>query len=113
MHEMGLIDAILKTVDGVRKEQDLKEIYSITLEVGELSGAVPRFLSDCYEAVAAGTPYENTELKLELIPGTLRCNDCQIEFPADIENLTCPRCRGRNLTPLSGTDLTIKEVEAS
>jgi len=113
MHEMGLIDAILKTVDGVRKEQDLQEVYSITLEVGALSGAVPRFLSDCYEAVADGTPYEKTELKLEIVPGTLRCNDCVMEFPGDIDHLKCPKCGGLNLTPVSGTDLTIKEIEAS
>ncbi len=113
MHEMGLIDAILRTVDGVRKEQDLREVYSITLEVGALSGAVPRFLRDCYEAVADGTAYEKTDLKLEIVPGTLRCNSCEIEFPGDIDHLSCPKCGGLNLTPLSGTDLTIKEIEAS
>lgn len=67
MHEMGLMDAVLRTVERIRQEQQLGPVRKITIEVGELSGVVPRFLEECYEAVAAGTPFEKTELAIEKI----------------------------------------------
>ena len=112
MHELGICDAILKTVDGIAKQEELSCIHSVTLEVGLLSGAVPRFLEDCWQAVIDGTPYAETALMIETINGIARCEDCSHEFSADLERLYCPKCFGRRLTPLTGTDLTIKEIEA-
>ena len=112
MHELGICDAILKTVDGIVKEEKLTSVHKVTLEVGMLSGVVPRFLEECWQAVIDGTPYADTELAIETIIGLARREDCGHEFSADLERLYCPRCAGRRLTPLTGTDLTIKEIEA-
>ena len=112
MHELGICDAILKTVDGLVKEEELTCVHKVTLEVGMLSGAMPNFLMDCWQAVIDGTPYADTELAIETINGIVRCEDCGHEFSADLERLYCPKCVSRRLTPLTGTDLTIKEIEA-
>jgi len=112
MHELGLMDAVIRTVGRIIKEENLTHVQKIVLEIGELSGTVPRFITDCYEAVVADTEYQDTELVLEIVPGIARCNDCQIEFRIDVEKLCCPVCFGKNLTPIEGKDLTIKEIEA-
>lgn len=112
MHELGLMDAVIRTVERLVKEENLTQVQKIVLEIGELSGIVPRFIKECYEAVVSDTPYENTELVLEILPGIARCNDCHIEFKINIEQLTCPVCKGKNLTPIEGKDLTIKEISA-
>ena len=111
MHELGICDAILKTVDGIAREEQLTVVHKITLELGMLSGVVPRFMTDCWQAVIDGTPYEHTELVIETINGLARCEDCGHEFSADLERLYCPKCMSRRLTPLTGTDLMIKEIE--
>ena len=110
MHELGLCDYILKTVDRVAKEEALTEVQSVTLEVGLLSGVVPRFMEDCWQAVIDGTPYENTALVIETINGIARCLDCGHEFSADLERLYCPKCVSRRITPVTGNDLTLKEI---
>lgn len=112
MHELGLMDAVIRTVGRIIKEENLKHVRKIVLEVGELSGVVPHFITNCYEAVVADTQYQDTELILEIVPGIARCNDCHIEFKIDIKGLCCPECYGKNLTPIEGKDLTIKEIEA-
>lgn len=112
MHELGLMDAVIKTVGRIVKEENLTCVRKIVLEVGELSGAVPHFITDCYKAVVADTQYQDTELVVEIVPGIAHCNDCQIQFRVDIESLCCPKCQGKNLTPVEGKDLTIKEIEA-
>ena len=58
------------------------------------------------------TAYENTEFVVEVLPGMAGCLDCGAEFVADLENLVCPECGGKKLNPLSGRDLTLKEIEA-
>lgn len=112
MHEMGITDAMMRTVDRLVHKEGLTAVTRVTVEVGDLSGVVPRFLSDCWEAVVDGTPYEHTVLDVRTLPGTARCEDCRAEFTADLNDLRCPRCRSDKLTPLTGRDLTILEIEA-
>ena len=112
MHELGICDCLLKMVDGIAKDEHLESVKRITVEVGTLSGVVPHFLSDCWVAVSDATPYQKTDFKVEVFPGTAGCLDCGAEFIADLENLVCPECGGKKLDPLSGRDLTLKEIEA-
>lgn len=112
MHELGICDALLKMVDKAVKEEGCDGASSITVEVGTLSGVIPHFLSECWEAVIDGTPYEQTEIIVEVLPGKARCLDCGSEFVADVENLVCPDCGGKKLMPISGRDLTLKEIAA-
>ncbi len=88
MHELGICDALLKMVRGVAKEQALQEIQRITV----------------------GTELEGVEFVIEELEGTARCLDCGREFPADVEHLRCPSCGSEKLTPMTGRDLTLKEI---
>ena len=111
MHELGLCDAMLRMVRDIVKDEELEGVNSITVEVGTLSGVVPRFLTDCWEAVIDGTEFQNTKLIVEELEGKAKCLDCGAEFVADVEKLICPECSSSKLTPVSGRDMTIKEVE--
>lgn len=112
MHELGICDALLKMVDGIARDEGLACVRKVTVEVGSLSGVVPSYLADCWEAVTDGTPYSDTAFVVETLPGTAQCIDCGEKFTADIEKLTCPHCGGKKLTPLTGRELTLKEIEA-
>ena len=112
MHELGICDALLKMVRNIAKEEELDEIERITIEVGSLSGVVPAYMADCWEAVTDGTELEGVEFVIEELAGTARCLDCGREFTADIERLRCPDCGSEKLTPLTGRDLTLKEILA-
>ena len=113
MHELGICDALLKMVRGIAEEEQLEEITRITVEIGSLSGIVPSYMSDCWEAVTDGTELQGTEFVIEELEGTACCMDCGEEFPADVNRLRCPVCGGNRLSPLSGRDLTLKEILAS
>ena len=113
MHELGICDALLKMVRNIAAEESLEEITRITVEVGSLSGVVPAYMSDCWEAVTDGTELADVEFVVEELEGTARCLDCGEEFPADSNRLRCPKCGGEKLTPLTGRDLTLKEILAT
>ena len=113
MHELGICDALLKMVRDIAKEEELEEISRITIEVGSLSGVVPAYMSDCWVAVADGTELQAAEFIVEELMGTAQCIDCGEKFTADVNRLRCPKCGGEKLVPLTGRDLTLKEILAS
>ena len=113
MHELGICDALLKMVRNIAEEEELEVISRITVEVGSLSGVVPAYMSDCWVAVTDGTELQDVEFVVEELEGTARCMDCGEEFAADINRLRCPGCGGEKLVPLTGRDLTLKEILAS
>ena len=110
MHELGICDALLKMLRNVAEEEQLQNVQSITVEVGTLSGVVPRFLSDCWQAVIDGTEFKAVDMIVETVEGEAQCIECGERFVADLERLRCPNCGGNKLTPVSGTDLTLKEI---
>lgn len=112
MHELGLCDALLRMVRDISAKEELSHVEKITLEIGELSGVVPHYMTDCWVAVTDGTEYRDTRLEIETIPGMARCLDCGEEFRIDLDTMRCPKCRGDKLTPLTGRDMTLKEIEA-
>ncbi len=111
MHEMGLADAMMKTVSRIIESEGDVVVRSITVELGDLSGVVPRFLAECWEAVTDGTPFAATELILHSVPATARCLDCGETFVIRVDDLRCPACRSDKLKPMSGQDMTIAEIE--
>ena len=47
------------------------------------------------------------------MPGVARCLDCEEEFRIDLKSMRCPFCQSDKLMPISGQDMTLKEIEAS
>ena len=43
MHELGLLSAMVKTIEGIAQEERLERVEKIVLQVGELSGVVPAY----------------------------------------------------------------------
>lgn len=112
MHELGIISAIATTVLDIMEKEGLSSVEKIVLQVGELSGVLPHYVEECYPAAVYKTPLEKTKLEMEIIPGTVRCNQCGEEFNAVLHDLRCPKCRSENLEALTGRELIIKEILA-
>ena len=47
MHELGVVFHVIESVENIGKENQLTKVASVTLEVGEVSGVVPSYLTDC------------------------------------------------------------------
>ena len=95
MHELGIIVHITKTLGELAVENKLSEIASVTLEIGEVSGIVP-----------------DSELKIEILPATTYCEDCQKTYPTVKYGRECPYCHGPHTYLLEGNECNIKEIEA-
>ena len=110
MHELGILSSLVHTIEKIVKDEGLTEVEKIVIEIGELSGIVPVYIERCYPAAVYKTFMEKTELELIVVPGIVKCSDCQRIFNAVASDLRCPGCSGRNLEILSGNDMIIKEI---
>lgn len=113
MHELGTIYYVIDTVEKLMVENDLKEVASITLEVGEVSGIIPDYLRDFWEYARAKTEhFQKTELKIEILDAVTYCQDCGKTYPTLQYKKICPYCRSGNTFLVTGNEYNIKEIEA-
>ncbi len=114
MHELTIVTYVIKQVEDIAKQNGLTKISSVTLEYGEVSGIVPEYLSDCWDWYAKKLPlFEGSKLLHETIPAVTWCDDCQKTYPTVQYGKTCPYCGGGNTWLKQGTEVNLKELEAS
>ena len=49
MHELGVVFQAIKIVEEVAKENNLTEIESVTVEIGEVSTVIESYLQNCWK----------------------------------------------------------------
>ena len=113
MHELGIIVHITKTLGELAVGNKLTNIASVTLEIGEVSGIVPDYLTDCWQYYRKRDELiKDSELKIELLPATTYCEDCEKTYPTVKYGRECPYCHGPHTYLLEGNECNIKEIEA-
>mgnify|MGYP002601648561 FL=1 len=113
MHELGTVFYVIKQVEQLCVENNLSTVGSVTLEIGEVSGIIPKYVQDCWDWAIKDTPYlKNTELKIETLPAVTYCEDCKQTYPTVKYAKICPHCKSEHTYLLSGNEYTIKEIEA-
>ena len=63
MHELGIVFHVIKSVEMIGEENGLTNVASVTLELGEVSGAIPHELESCWNWAV-----KKTELLPEAAP---------------------------------------------
>ena len=110
MHELGIVLEIFRLIKEIMEEQDLKEVSSVTVEVGEMSGVLPDYFKECWN-VARADEFSNTSLKLELIPVVAKCS-CGCEYELLKNSRICPKCKKTDYEIIAGREFNVKEIEA-
>ena len=96
-----------------RMENELTEIDSVTLELGEVSGVVSDYLKDCWAWYAKKTPLiQNASLEFETIPAITWCNACKTTYPTVQYGKTCPNCGSGETWLQQGNEMNIKQIVA-
>ena len=104
MHELGIVFHIIKSIEGVDAENQLKKVNAVTIELGEVSGVLHNYLDDCWNWACA---------KNELMSGArLQIEDCKGTYETVKHGKICPLCGSENTYLISGNEINIKEIEA-
>ena len=70
MHELGILTQIVKKVNRIADDKLIRKVKYIALDVGELSGFVPQYLTKLFPvAVDAYPVLRRAELRIRMIQG--------------------------------------------
>lgn len=112
MHELGVVFHVIEEVEELAKENNVKHINSVTLEIGAVTGVVPSYLEDCWNwAVSKHELMTECKLKIEKIKAITHCEDCGEDYNTIIYGKTCPKCQSGNTYLIQGNEFNIKEME--
>lgn len=114
MHELGYAYEIVATLKDFMFENGISKISSVTVEVGEATGVVPRFLLDCWPAVTDDEEaFKGSKLDVKIIPAKGHCINCDYEFILDKDHLNCPKCGSENVSFINGYEFEISEIRGA
>jgi hydrogenase nickel incorporation protein HypA/HybF len=107
MHELSIARSIVAIVCERAGGEPVKRV---TLEVGELAGVMVEAIAFCFPIVSDGTSCAGAALEVRTIAARARCRTCAAEFAYAHLAARCA-CGSRDIEPLSGHELNVKEME--
>ena len=112
MHELGLVNYVVKQVTKIAEENKVKKVASVTLEFGEVSGIVTSYLYDYWNWYTKKFPlFDGAKLLCETIPAITWCDSCKTTYPTVQYGKTCPHCGSGNTWLQQGNEMNIKQIE--
>lgn len=114
MHELGVVFHVIKMVEEVAQENDLTQVESVTLELGEVSGVIDSYLENCWNWAVKKQDklLREADLKIETIPAVTYCEDCRKRYGTIEHGKICPHCGGIHTYLQQGNEFRIKEISA-
>lgn len=114
MHELGIVFYIIRDVEDVFNEhEELTEVKSVTLELGQVSGVIPSYLEDVWKwAIQKHEVMKNAELKIEKMPAVTYCRNCGGKYDTVKYAKVCPYCQSEDTYLLTGNQINVKSIEA-
>ncbi|MCR4611123.1 MAG: hydrogenase maturation nickel metallochaperone HypA [Lachnospiraceae bacterium] len=111
MHELGVVFYIIRDVKEVAAQNNVAKVAEVTIELGEVSGVIPEYLTDCWDWACKKEPVmEGAKLNIETMEAITFCEDCRQEYPTMKYAKICPHCGSSNTYLLKGRDVNIKDI---
>ncbi|HID71371.1 MAG TPA: hydrogenase maturation nickel metallochaperone HypA [Thermoplasmata archaeon] len=123
MHEYSVMTQVVKVADMEARRHGAKKVYSITLEIGELTLLLKPQLEFAFEVLREGTLLENADIIFKDVKARVRCPQCGREYTmkdldlkegssyyAHFVPLVCPECH-KKMDVVKGKEFTIKEMK--
>jgi len=113
MHELGIANSILETIEKEADKNRGTRFEKVGLRIGDLAAVDVDALTFGWEAITKGTKWEPLKLEIERVPRKNRCDQCGCVFEVhDFTELECPRCEAFPTFNISGDELEIAYIEA-
>ena len=112
MHELGIVFHIIEKVEKIAKENNVKAVSKVNLEIGEVSLVIPSYFKDVWKWAMPKTTYmKECECNIVIIEGISYCKDCEKTFSTTKNGKKCPHCGSENTYLVTGNEVNIKDIE--
>ncbi len=111
MHEMALCEGVLQILVANAKAQGYRQVKTVWLEIGGLSGVETAAMRFGFDVVTRGTLADRARLEIIEIPGEAWCMQCSKTVPVIRRFDACPACGSYQLQVTGGDQMRVKELE--
>ena len=112
MHELSVALSLLEGVSEAAARQGIERVFAVRVRVGALSGIACDALRFSWDLAAAETVAAGSELKIEVVPLVVFCEQCRTEqAPSPGSGLLCPRCNTAARDIVRGRELELVAME--
>jgi hydrogenase nickel incorporation protein HypA/HybF len=119
MHELSLAMSVVEYLQNLAKDQGMKRIDAVFLEVGELTHVDPRQLRESFKIASQGTVAEGSRVYVKRKLLSLKCTKCGRENKIELKDaitdysLKCSFCGSTDVEIDKGRELLLKRVKGS
>ena len=112
MHELSIVDGIIRSVETQKKKHDFARVKSIEIACGKYSCLSEESLQFYFEIAAQSSFMEGARLNIVRSPDMYRCMDCNAEFSGGgEEGAACPSCGSREIINEIDHSVYIRSLE--
>ena len=112
MHEISIINSIVRTLEVTFKPAKLEKMTAIYLKIGPLSNIEPQLLHNAYEAYYQHDQrYQRVCLHIESTPLQIRCQSCDHITNVKNYHFICEKCYTPSKQIIQGEEMLIHKVE--
>ncbi|VFQ43726.1 hydrogenase maturation nickel metallochaperone HypA [Desulfoluna butyratoxydans] len=115
MHELPVMNSILRVVMKHAALNRVTKVAAIELKVGKLSDLEEKWMQHYFDFLTKGTLAEGAKLEIEWGDVVMRCSGCAREFSTEPAHDTfgvCPHCGNKGGEILSGKEYYVKNMVA-
>ena len=115
MHELSLVQNLLEQTLHLMREHKASRVTAVSVVIGPFSGVVAESFAFAFDALKRDDPaLAAARLDMERPAPRYLCLDCggEAEIPPlpDRPESRCPACGSRQLSPLGGTELVLRQI---
>ena len=111
MHELSIAQDILAIIKQNVPQEELQNIQSVNVKIGEMAGVVPDSLEFCFQAIVSGTEMEASKLVIEKIHFVLECKSCGKTSTNEFGIRICAHCSSPETNVISGLEMQVVDIE--
>jgi len=113
MHELSIALGIVKIAEKETTKANAKQVDSIELVIGTLSGVEPEALEFVWDIAIQGTVLAKAKKHIEYIEAKAKCLECKTIFTVQNVYDSCPNCNSYFKDVFQGKELKVKALEVS
>ncbi len=108
MHELPVVEDMIRQLDEESAKRGISSISSVELVIGELSSVVGEAVQMYFDVLSDGHSCEGAKLNFTFVQARLKCSSCGEEFDHK-KDFVCPLCGAQaRLIKGSGREFYIK-----
>lgn len=111
MHEMSIVNGIIKIAEVEAKKAGVDKFKAIDLEIGTLSGIEFEALDFAWKVAVDETVLKNAAKRIHKIQAEAVCGDCEHHFVINHIHDSCPKCGSFLKNNIQGKELRVKSLD--